>query len=76
MSTPGSGVFVPPVPTAGLISRIPPVLLPRRRIVLLGGSFDPVHAGHLVMARAALDQLEADEVWFIPARQAPLKSRP
>jgi len=76
VSTPGSGVFVPPVPTAGLISRIPPVLLPRRRIVLLGGSFDPVHAGHLAMARAALDQLEADEVWFIPARQAPLKSRP
>lgn len=75
MSEKAAPVFIPPVPSADLVARLPRVFLEHRRVVLLGGSFDPVHAGHLAMAHAALDQLEADEVWFIPARQAPLKSR-
>ncbi len=37
-----------------------------RRIGLLGGTFDPVHAGHLALARAARDALRLDEVRFIP----------
>lgn len=36
-------------------------------IGLLGGSFDPIHVGHLALARAALDRLRLDEVRFIPA---------
>ncbi len=39
----------------------------RRRIGLLGGSFDPVHVGHLALGRAAQSALLLDEVRFIPA---------
>jgi len=45
----------------------------RRRIALLGGSFDPPHLGHLHLAYQALEQLGCDEVRFIPAHQQPLK---
>lgn len=45
------------------------------RIGLLGGSFDPVHNGHVEMAKQAYRQLDLDEVWFIPAANTPLKSR-
>lgn len=46
-----------------------------KQVALIGGSFDPVHNGHLALAHAALDQLNADEVWLIPTRQTPLKNR-
>ncbi len=46
-----------------------------KRVALLGGSFDPVHEGHLAMARAAKKQLDVDEVWFVPSNQTPLKDR-
>jgi nicotinate-nucleotide adenylyltransferase len=48
----------------------------RRRIGLYGGSFDPVHQAHLALARAALDQLDLDEVRWMPAGQPWQKSRP
>ena len=38
-------------------------------IGLLGGSFDPIHAGHLQLARDALAHLPLDEVRFLPAAQ-------
>jgi nicotinate-nucleotide adenylyltransferase len=47
-----------------------------RRIGLFGGSFDPVHLGHVALARAALDGLGLDEVLWIPAGQPWQKSRP
>ena len=34
---------------------------------LLGGTFDPVHMGHLLLAQEVALRLEVDEVWFIPA---------
>lgn len=46
-----------------------------RRIGILGGSFDPVHLGHLNMAQAAQTQLQLDEVWFVPAGHPWQKSR-
>lgn len=40
---------------------------------LFGGSFDPVHAGHLAIANAALQQCELDEIIFLPAACSPFK---
>lgn len=46
---------------------------PGSRIGILGGTFDPVHNGHLVLAAAALDGFALDRVVFIPAAQPPHK---
>lgn len=46
---------------------------PEMRIGLYGGSFDPVHIGHLLVARAALEELALDRLVFIPAAQSPFK---
>ena len=45
------------------------------RTGVFGGSFDPVHRGHLAVARQAVAALKLDQVLFIPARTQPLKSR-
>jgi len=44
-----------------------------QRICLFGGSFDPVHLGHLLVARAAREELELTRLCFIPAAQSPFK---
>jgi nicotinate-nucleotide adenylyltransferase len=44
-----------------------------RRIALYGGTFDPVHHGHLILARDAMDLLNLDGVIFIPAAISPHK---
>lgn len=46
-----------------------------RRIGLLGGSFDPVHQAHIALAHAALQQMQLDEVRWIPVGQAWQKRR-
>lgn len=46
----------------------------RPRIGLFGGSFDPVHIGHLIIARDAIESLNLDELWWIPSAQNPLKA--
>jgi len=43
------------------------------RIALFGGSFDPVHMGHLLVAQAAREELELSRLFFIPAAQSPFK---
>jgi nicotinate-nucleotide adenylyltransferase len=43
------------------------------RVGVFGGTFDPVHVGHLAIANAALDELGLDRVYFVPARRSPLK---
>ena len=45
----------------------------RRKIGVFGGSFDPVHKGHLSVAAAAHKELNLDEVWFLPAWIQPFK---
>lgn len=47
-----------------------------RKIGLFGGTFDPVHKGHLAVARHVLAQYCLDEIIFIPAPYPPHKSRP
>ncbi|KXU38235.1 hypothetical protein AXK11_00885 [Cephaloticoccus primus] len=44
------------------------------RIGLYGGSFDPVHLGHLIAAQSVYEHCGLERVIFIPAAQAPLKS--
>ena len=44
------------------------------RIGLYGGSFDPVHAGHLLVAHAALEEMGLDRIIFIPASESPFKA--
>jgi nicotinate-nucleotide adenylyltransferase len=44
------------------------------KIGLFGGSFDPVHLGHLLVAHAAREELGLDRLFFIPAAQSPFKS--
>jgi len=46
---------------------------PLTRIGLFGGSFDPVHLGHTMVARAALDEVALDRLFVIPAAQSPFK---
>ena len=46
------------------------------RIGLLGGTFDPIHHGHLDVARAAHGALALDAVWVVPARQPPHRTDP
>ncbi len=45
-----------------------------QRIGLYGGSFDPVHLGHLLVAQAALEELALDRLFLIPAAQSPFKT--
>ena len=44
-----------------------------KRLGILGGSFDPVHVGHLLVARAAREELELERIFFVPAWQSPFK---
>ena len=43
------------------------------RIGLFGGSFDPIHIGHLLMAQAAMEEIKLSRIFFIPAAQSPFK---
>lgn len=43
------------------------------KLGLYGGSFDPVHLGHLLVARAAREELDLARLFFIPAAQSPFK---
>lgn len=45
--------------------------LPHRRVGILGGTFNPPHIGHLIMAQQVGDQLGLDEVRFMPDAQPP-----
>ncbi|HEX6489207.1 MAG TPA: nicotinate-nucleotide adenylyltransferase [Candidatus Dormibacteraeota bacterium] len=44
------------------------------RLGVLGGTFDPIHVGHVAVARAALDCLDLDRLLVVPARVPPHKA--
>ncbi len=44
-----------------------------KKLGLYGGSFDPIHNGHLILARDAMERLELDKVVFLPALISPHK---
>ena len=46
----------------------------KRRIGLLGGSFNPAHEGHVHISELSLDMLGLDEIWWLVSPQNPLKS--
>jgi nicotinate-nucleotide adenylyltransferase len=46
------------------------------RLGLFGGTFDPVHVGHLLLAEYCREQCRLDAVWFLPAAEPPHKQRP
>jgi nicotinate-nucleotide adenylyltransferase len=44
------------------------------KLGLFGGSFDPVHLGHLLVAQATIEELALDRLFLIPAAQSPFKT--
>jgi nicotinate-nucleotide adenylyltransferase len=44
------------------------------KIGIYGGTFDPVHLGHLLVAQAAVEELRLDRLFFVPAAQSPFKA--
>lgn len=45
----------------------------KRSVILLFGSFNPVHKGHIAVADNALEELQADELWFVVSPENPFK---
>ena len=44
-----------------------------RKVIIFGGSFDPIHNGHIGVARYAIEHFNADELIFVPAKRSPHK---
>ncbi|MBD2858861.1 nicotinate-nucleotide adenylyltransferase [Spongiibacter sp. KMU-158] len=47
-----------------------------RHIAIFGGTFDPIHNGHLRSAVEVREELAADELWLLPSNRPPLRDRP
>lgn len=45
----------------------------KRKVGILGGTFNPIHMGHLIIAENAYDECHLDEVWLMPAHIPPHK---
>ncbi len=45
----------------------------KRKIALLGGTFDPIHLGHIAVAADAAKMIGAEKIIFVPAKRSPLK---
>ncbi len=46
----------------------------KTKLGIFGGSFDPIHLGHLLVAQAAVEELGLARIFFIPAAQSPFKT--
>lgn len=46
-----------------------------KKIGILGGTFNPIHNAHRIMAQAAYEQYQLDEVWFMPSKEPPHKKK-
>src|SRR5262245_27940026 len=44
-----------------------------RKIGIYGGTFDPIHHGHLILGQQACEELELDQLIFVPASLSPFK---
>ena len=44
----------------------------RKKIGIMGGTFDPIHVGHLILGEKAYEQLGLDKILFMPAGNPPL----
>jgi len=55
------------------LSEADPFMPAARKIALFGGTFDPIHLGHIELAQTAWEQLGLDEVRFLPCRISPHK---
>ncbi len=48
-------------------------MIPKRKICIIGGSFDPIHLGHTYIAEKCYRELGMDEIIFLPCKQSPHK---
>ncbi|MED3561901.1 nicotinate-nucleotide adenylyltransferase [Bacillus xiapuensis] len=46
-----------------------------KKVGILGGTFDPPHYGHLIIANEVLSALHLDEIWFMPNQEPPHKQK-
>ena len=53
-----------------------PVVTALQKIGIYGGTFDPIHYAHLILAREALEQLQLERIIFVPAATSPGKDAP
>ena len=63
------------MPLLARVNTQAPYLRPGMTVGLLGGSFDPPHAGHVHITREALKRFGLDRVWWLVSPGNPLKSR-
>ncbi len=51
-----------------------PLVLPGQRVGIMGGSFNPPHEGHAIVAETALKRLDLDQLWWVVTPGNPLKA--
>ena len=50
-----------------------PAITILKKVGIFGGTFDPIHHGHLILAREAIEALRLDQLIFVPAAASPHK---